>query len=63
MRRTKTKGQKAPDKDTSEFWMKHDLTEIRRSENNSLREEEKQYFKKFKDKKFNQRPKSKGRSN
>ena len=44
----------------NDFWYKHDDTEERRSMNDSFREEEKQYFKKFEDTKYDQKPKSKG---
>lgn len=46
--------------DHSDFWYKHDLTVIRDGMNNSFREEEKQYFQKFGEVKFNQKPKSRG---
>lgn len=61
-RRTKTRGKKQDDKDDSDFWMKHDITPIRRSLNQSLRAEEKSYFKKYRETKYNQRPKSRGYS-
>ncbi len=59
-RRTKTRGKKCDDKDNDDFWMKHDITPIRRGLNQSLRAEEKNYFKKFKDTKYGQPPKSRG---
>lgn len=50
-------------RDHNDFWMKHDLTEIRNDLNNSFREEEKQYFEKFGEIKYNQKPKSRGYTN
>jgi hypothetical protein len=44
----------------SEFWYKHDSTEDREELNNTFREEEKQYFQKFGEVKYNQKPKSRG---
>jgi hypothetical protein len=44
----------------NDFWYEHDSKEDRDGLNNSFREEEKQHFKKFGDKKYNQKPKSKG---
>jgi hypothetical protein len=60
IRRGKGKGKKLPDKDNNDFWYKHDITPIRDSMNQSFREKEKQYFKKFKETKYNQKPKSRG---
>jgi len=62
IRRGKGKGKKLQDKDDNDFWYKHDITPIRKSMNQSFREDEKQYFKKFKDVKYNQKPKSRGRT-
>ena len=62
-RRTKTKNKKAPDKDgNNDFWLRHDITPIRRGMNQSFREEEKEYFRLTCDTKFNQKPKSRGRT-
>lgn len=61
-RRGKLKGKLVKDKDNDEFWYKHDITPIRESMNQSFREDEKQYFKKFKELKYNQKPKSRGRT-
>lgn len=44
----------------NDFWYKHDSTEDRDGMNNSFREEEKQYFQKFEEVKYNQKPKSRG---
>ena len=44
----------------NDTWCDHDLPEIRRELNNTFREEEKQYFNKFKEVKYNQKPKSRG---
>lgn len=49
-------------KKNNDFCMKHDITPIHEGENQSFREEEKQYFKKYKDTKYAQKPKSKGGS-
>jgi len=48
------------DNDDNDFWYKHDITPIRREMNQSFREEEKQYFKKFGEVKYNQKPKNRG---
>jgi len=44
----------------NDFWYKHDPIEERVGMNESFREEEKQYFKKFEEIKYNQKPKSRG---
>lgn len=57
-RRTRT-GEKVKDKDNCKF-CSHDITPILDGIRQSQKAEEKNYFKKFKDKKFNQPPKSRG---
>jgi len=42
------------------FWYKHDSAFDRRMLNRKFRREEKQYFRKFYDVKYNQKPKSRG---
>lgn len=59
IRRTKVKGQKIADKDNSKF-CHHDITPILKGINQSQKAEDKQYFKKFGETKFKQKPKSKG---
>lgn len=44
----------------NDFWMKHDSVEDREGLNSTFREEEKQYFDKFGEVKYNQKPKSRG---
>lgn len=44
----------------NDFWLKHDPTEVRDGMNQSFREEEKQFFDKFEEVKYNQKPKSRG---
>lgn len=61
-RKGKGKDVRLKDKDDNDFWCKHDITPIRRGMNQSFREEEKQYFKKFGEAKHNQKPKSRGRT-
>lgn len=46
--------------DHNDFWYKHDSKEDREALNKSFREDEKQYFDKFGEVKFNQKPKSRG---
>jgi len=58
-RRTKVKGQKVTDKDVSKF-CSHDITPILKGIKQSQKAEEKAYFEKFGDTKFNQPPKSRG---
>lgn len=59
IRRTKVKGQKVADKDNSKF-CRHDISPILKGMQQSQKAEEKQYFKKFEEVKYNQKPKSKG---
>lgn len=59
--RTKVKGQKIADREASKF-CHHDITPILNGMNQSFREEEKQYFKKFGDTKYKSKPKSRGSS-
>jgi hypothetical protein len=44
----------------NDFWYKHDSPEDREGLNNSFRQEEKQYFEKFGEVKYDQKPKSGG---
>jgi hypothetical protein len=44
----------------NDFWYRHDSSEDRDGLNNSFRDEEKQYFNKFDEVKYNQKPKSRG---
>jgi len=44
----------------NDFWYKHDSPEDREGLNNSFRQEEKQFFEKFGEVKYNQQPKSRG---
>lgn len=60
--RTGKFGKRRDGKKNNDFCMKHDITPIRNSENQSFREEERQYFKKYKDAKYNQKSKSNGGS-
>jgi hypothetical protein len=48
------------DRDHNDFWYKHDSKEDRDGLNSKFREEEKQYFIKFGEVKYNQKPKSRG---
>jgi len=59
-RRSKEHGKKVSDKDNNEFWIKHDSTEIRHDLNQSNKASEKSYFKKYRETKYNQPPKSRG---
>ena len=47
--------------DHNDFWYKHDSKEDRDALNKEFRIEEKQYFEKFGEIKYNQKPKSRGR--
>lgn len=60
-RKTKVKGQKIADKDNSKF-CHHDITPILKGLKQSQKAEEKAYFEKYGEAKFNQPPKSKGHS-
>jgi hypothetical protein len=44
----------------NDFYFRHDSTEDREGLNDSFRDEEKQYFEKFGEVKYNQQPKSRG---
>jgi hypothetical protein len=44
----------------NDFWYKHDSKTDREGLNDALREEEKQYFQKFGETKYKQKPKSRG---
>jgi len=59
IRRTRVKGKKVADKDTSKF-CHHDLTPILKGMNNSFRAEEKDYFEKTGEAKYKSKPKSRG---
>lgn len=43
-----------------DFWYKHDSKQDRDELNREFRREEQQYFKKFEEVKYNQKPKSRG---
>ena len=43
-----------------DFWYKHDSKQDRDGLNREFRREEQQYFKKFEEVKYNQKPKSRG---
>lgn len=59
-RKGRAKNKMVKDKDNNEFWLRHDITPIRKGLNQSFREEEKQFFQKFKETKYKQKPKSRG---
>jgi hypothetical protein len=59
-RKSRYGNKKRDDREPNEFWYNHDIAPIRRSMNQSHREEDKQYFKKFGETKYKQKPKSRG---
>ena len=59
-RKTKNPKIKIDDKEVSPFWYRHDSKEDRDGLNREFRHEEKQYFHKFGEPKYNQKPKSRG---
>lgn len=51
---------KHDDRDRSDFWYHHDSKQDRDGLNTKFRREEQQYFEKYYDVKYNQKPKSRG---